>query len=440
VAGKELFDGETSMEVMYKHLNEKPPSLSPDTSASLNSVEINKVLLRALQKNPQERYQSIQDFSEDFLKAIGTKALWSQRLFKRLKRNIGLTALLAIICSISCVSLLSMMRKSHPLALPTVVKNNTDSGSINDRPVILLRDAFVTYRNAREGKNASSIKVRASLFAPSLRKIDQAVHELEIHPDAYLSFAAAFTNSRILGAARHELDHWDEKDRTKRQAALARDNESVLKYGLSKIKPNWKLEKALLECELGALYSEMHEIDNAREVFENVLLDWKTEPPSPCAEAQKYAGSFIGSVIGEPNYFKLGSLNSLAHIYEAEGSIKKAEATYKKTLEYVKAQHLSPAEPDVFRGLANYALFLHKHAQLAKSRSILAGLSQTLHDCNDDQWLLKGHQVLAEIYEQMNMKDNAEKEVNLAKRYVNAAGEPRDAFEAAHHRYQDTLK
>ena len=63
LTGKVPFTGDSAIEIAMKHLNEppKPPSkIRPEISEELDAV-----VLRALSKNPEDRYQTAEEFSED---------------------------------------------------------------------------------------------------------------------------------------------------------------------------------------------------------------------------------------------------------------------------------------------------------------------------------------------------------------------------------------
>jgi len=439
LAGKELFSAETSMEMMYKQLNEKPPPLGSVMSGSLNTVTINKVLLKALQKNPEARYQSVQDFSADFFEAIETKTLKPWRTFRRWKRNLGPTAVVAIVCLIPCAYLLAI-KLSPPVASPHAQKKNADFGTLNDRPYNLIHEAFMSCKNAVELPDASSQKVREMLFSPARTKVDQALRSLEIHPDPYLIYAAALTKSCILSLAEAELGYLEIKERKQEQAVLRNDNEATLKFALAKVQPNWTLEKALLERELGICYLEGQHNVEARKAYELALVNWKIRPPSPCAESQVYADSFIEKL--QPSFSLVipSCLGGIAVSYEAEGNKKEAEKYYQRIHEYWKSGSCDQADPQMFRLLASYAFFLYQHGQLAKSQSVFAELQEALSKCDDMHWIHAGHQILAQRYAQMKLTNEANRELKLVKRYDHVNNDPRDPFEAVHEYFVESAK
>jgi eukaryotic-like serine/threonine-protein kinase len=65
LAGRVPFEAETNWSVIYKHIHEPPPPI-PNVQPA-----IQRVIDRALAKNPDERYQSCRDLAMDYLSAVG---------------------------------------------------------------------------------------------------------------------------------------------------------------------------------------------------------------------------------------------------------------------------------------------------------------------------------------------------------------------------------
>jgi serine/threonine protein kinase len=65
VAGRIPFDGDTSWTLIFKHINEPPPSIEGIAPA------VQAVLDRALAKKPDDRYQSARALAADYMDAIG---------------------------------------------------------------------------------------------------------------------------------------------------------------------------------------------------------------------------------------------------------------------------------------------------------------------------------------------------------------------------------
>lgn len=68
LAGRVPFDGDSTMSVIYKHINEPPPPI-PGISSKAQEV-----MDRALAKKPDDRYQTCREMAIDFFLAIGLTA------------------------------------------------------------------------------------------------------------------------------------------------------------------------------------------------------------------------------------------------------------------------------------------------------------------------------------------------------------------------------
>ena len=68
LTGKVPFTGDSAVEIAMKHVNEPPDA--PSTRAPRVAPELDHVVLRAIAKNPVERYQSAEDFDEDLNRAV----------------------------------------------------------------------------------------------------------------------------------------------------------------------------------------------------------------------------------------------------------------------------------------------------------------------------------------------------------------------------------
>ena len=65
VAGRIPFEGDTSWTLIFKHINEPPPSIEGIQPA------VQAVIDRALAKKPEDRYQSARELAADYMEAIG---------------------------------------------------------------------------------------------------------------------------------------------------------------------------------------------------------------------------------------------------------------------------------------------------------------------------------------------------------------------------------
>ncbi|NWG08603.1 MAG: protein kinase [Chloroflexi bacterium] len=68
LAGRVPFEGDSTMAVIYKHINEPPPPIDDIPE------QIQAVITKALAKDPNDRYQNVRDLAADFMDAIGMQA------------------------------------------------------------------------------------------------------------------------------------------------------------------------------------------------------------------------------------------------------------------------------------------------------------------------------------------------------------------------------
>ena len=68
LAGRVPFEGDSTLAVIYKHINEMPPPIENIPE------QLQAVITKALAKNPDDRYQNARDLAEDFYDAIGMRA------------------------------------------------------------------------------------------------------------------------------------------------------------------------------------------------------------------------------------------------------------------------------------------------------------------------------------------------------------------------------
>ncbi|MCY4087340.1 MAG: Stk1 family PASTA domain-containing Ser/Thr kinase [Actinomycetia bacterium] len=67
LTGKVPFGGDSPVEIAMKHINETPSA--PSAGAPRVPAELDQVVLRAVAKNPIDRYQSAEDFDDDLVRA-----------------------------------------------------------------------------------------------------------------------------------------------------------------------------------------------------------------------------------------------------------------------------------------------------------------------------------------------------------------------------------
>jgi serine/threonine-protein kinase len=75
LAGRVPFDGETAEAVLMKHLLEPPPPLSEFRDDIEDDSPFSKIVLKSLEKNPDDRYQTATDLRLDLERALSAEML-----------------------------------------------------------------------------------------------------------------------------------------------------------------------------------------------------------------------------------------------------------------------------------------------------------------------------------------------------------------------------
>jgi len=73
VAGEPPFSADTNLSLILKHLNEPVPSVSE--RLSVNNPNLDALTYKAMAKNPDDRYQTAQEFADDLLRVFGGQAI-----------------------------------------------------------------------------------------------------------------------------------------------------------------------------------------------------------------------------------------------------------------------------------------------------------------------------------------------------------------------------
>ena len=115
LAGEPPFTGERASDVMLKHTEEAPPPLSAFRSDLPPTIE--PVLLKALAKNPELRYQSAGEFADDLARAVANQPLLAAAAGAN-SNNIWKTAFI-VLAGISLLSVFLIYATSSKQTNPT---------------------------------------------------------------------------------------------------------------------------------------------------------------------------------------------------------------------------------------------------------------------------------------------------------------------------------
>jgi serine/threonine protein kinase len=116
LAGEPPFSGERASDVMLKHTEEAPPPLSAFRSDLPPTVE--PVLLKALAKDPELRYQSAGEFADDLARAVASQPSFAAAAAATAANNIWKTAFI-VLAGISLLSVFLIYATSSKQTNPT---------------------------------------------------------------------------------------------------------------------------------------------------------------------------------------------------------------------------------------------------------------------------------------------------------------------------------
>jgi len=122
VTGHRPFEADTPLAVLLKHASE--PLLKPSVFVNALPKEMDSILLKALAKNPSDRFQSMHEFSESLMSLYrGEKVtqLTDRRIFRK-----GLWAILAGVLVVS-IALFFLLRNGLPVSTDKI--NSTEMTS-----------------------------------------------------------------------------------------------------------------------------------------------------------------------------------------------------------------------------------------------------------------------------------------------------------------------
>jgi serine/threonine protein kinase len=144
LTGVPVFDSEIASALLVKHVTELPKNLT-DHNPKL-SKNINNIIIKLLQKNPDDRYQSGQDLYDD-LDKIDSKTIFLP--YKKIKKNFNyyLLSLWVIIISLLMIIGYIQFYLSHSIPVVEVVPQLIENTEKNDNNEVLFQHAIIFKTN-----------------------------------------------------------------------------------------------------------------------------------------------------------------------------------------------------------------------------------------------------------------------------------------------------
>jgi serine/threonine protein kinase len=113
LSGTPPFVGRNAIDTLIQHTSQKPPTLKEASMGGEFSPEVQKVLDKALAKDPAARYQTMMEFKADLMHALGSgaggKSFDAGESGKSGKlKSAGLNRALVLVASFSCIALVAI--------------------------------------------------------------------------------------------------------------------------------------------------------------------------------------------------------------------------------------------------------------------------------------------------------------------------------------------
>lgn len=211
--GEKLFTGETSLDVMYRHLQDKPPIDSNFTKHF--GAGLARILNRLLAKNPEQRYRSARDLNEDLMMEFETMPEQDIRVKPQAVKADSKPSILPIVGAllvglvgggISGAVLQSKSSSQAPRKEQVLLKGR-DASKLNDKLskfAELKGQAIKHYKHA-EDIRALNPKVAFNLYGDSMDEAAGAIHILwsELYEITFLLGLANVKSSEMVNQNPH---------------------------------------------------------------------------------------------------------------------------------------------------------------------------------------------------------------------------------------------
>ncbi|MFH2002548.1 MAG: serine/threonine-protein kinase [Planctomycetota bacterium] len=371
MTGKVPFEGETTEQVFRKILDQEPPlprRLNPSISRDLETV-----ILTAMDKDPNQRYASMQAFSDDLDRLVRGEMIMARaagfptRAWKRIRRNPVVSAAVAIsVAALLCLILYVLW--SYPQIL-------------RERDNANLQRAAAVAAKAEAEKESRKAQVINEFLETMLASADPGVSGKDVRvadllDDASRKIAASFQDQPEIEAALREtlgmtyvglglfdpaLAHLAQSLEI-REGLFGKDHDATLASmnGLATV--NRRLGR---HAEARALYSETLERSRALHGDENPVtlvalhnLALITKDLGQYDEAialQQKVVNASRKILGDEHPDTLRAKNNLATTYMMTGDFAEAEALLKEVLE-IKRRVMGEEHPSTLSTMNNLAV------------------------------------------------------------------------------------
>jgi eukaryotic-like serine/threonine-protein kinase len=355
-------EGAVSPETVSQARRTKPDELRRRLRGDLDTI-----VLKALRKEPQQRYSSAEQFSSDIGRhlrhepIIAGSASTAYRLQKYVRRHrAGVAAaagLLAILIAFAVVQALQLRRTTRE----------------RDRANRIADFMTSMFKVSDPGQaRGNSIRAR-EILDKAANNIDKGLaSDPDLQAQMMEVMGSVYDNLGLYAPAETLLRHGYET----RQKILGPENQDTLRSGRFLA---WNLERRGRDAEAEKLQRQTLESDRRVLGKENLEtfrvtndLTWTLQQEGHYAEAEKLARDALDMerrILGPEDHDTLRAMGNLGWILGREGRYAEAEKLQREALD-IRRRVLGPDEPDTLSTMNNLGISLRHEKRLAEAEQL----------------------------------------------------------------------
>jgi len=377
------FDGDTSQQVLKKILLDDP--IDPRKLRSRIPRDLSVVCLKAMEKKPEHRYQSTDEFAADLRRFLSDEPILAKplgpvsRTLKWTRRHpvISMSGAVAMVAFVAILGLwwrAVEAEKGTAAALAQVEKEKTATAAALEtatmqRDRAVTAEAQVAEERDKAEQRAEELQQVSDFQAAQLSGIDVDAMGLTIRTEV-------LERARAAGERAGRTTEVLEEERSALERLLSGADFTGLALGV--------LDEHVFEGALEALEDFGNQPLLQAQLLQTLadtlralgLLDRALEPQRKALEIRRRE-------LGDEHPDTLLSLNNLGSLLQAQGDLTEAEAFFRKALE-VRCLTLGQEHPDTLTSLNDLGWLLHLQGKLNEAepllRQALEGRRRTLGD------------------------------------------------------------
>jgi tetratricopeptide (TPR) repeat protein len=364
--------GKSPMEMVHAICEEdirKPSELRRELTGDIDSI-----LIKALQVDPQRRYRSVDQFAADLqswldgrpVLAVPPSLAYRARKFGHRHRVVLATASAVVLTLVAgaVVSLREGIRANREAAVAEAVNEFLQ----ND----LLAQAGASAQSSSNTKPDPDLKVRTALDRAAERIEGKFARQPEVEASIRDTIGWTYKDLGLYPEARKQLERALELRRRVLGTENAKTLENMSRLGWvvllqGKYAEAEALESKALEAQRRVLGPENRETLKS---MNTLAGDYEKEGKYSQAEAlDRQLLEVRRRVLGPEHRETLASIDNLANVYGREGKYTEAEALLAQVLE-IEKRVFAPEHPDTLNSMNNLSVVYYEEGKFAQAAAL----------------------------------------------------------------------